>query len=98
MAPDGDETVWSEEEYVTYLRGERRRFAWVMRRYGGLSPSEAEAAALNRYPYEPSDEAYRGLIFHDEAWHWAMLELYGDSYWIDRPELTHPSPEYRALD
>ncbi|GAA4609320.1 hypothetical protein GCM10023195_37460 [Actinoallomurus liliacearum] len=89
---------WSEEEYAEYLQAERRRFAWVMRRYGGLPPAQAEAAALDCYPYEASDAPFRGLVFHDEAWHWAMLTLHGAHYWREHPELLDPSPEYEALD
>lgn len=89
---------WAESEYVEYLEGERRRYAWVMRRYGGLAPAEAEAAALDRYPYEADDAPWRGLIFHDEAWHWAMLALHGERYWLERPDLAEPPAEYRALE
>ncbi|MET8051629.1 hypothetical protein ABZU75_28920 [Streptosporangium sp. NPDC005286] len=98
MAWSEDETVWGEDEYVAYLRDERRRFAWVMQRYEGLTSAEAEKAALERYPYEASDTPFRGLIFHDEAWHWAMLRIYNDRYHVDRPELAQPSAEYEALD
>ncbi|WP_406673847.1 hypothetical protein WBK31_35620 [Nonomuraea sp. N2-4H] len=42
-------------------------------------------------------EPYRGLVFHDEAWHWAMLGIYGERYWVAHPELADPPPEYRAL-
>ncbi|WP_328407024.1 hypothetical protein [Nocardia sp. NBC_00403] len=89
--------VWSEEEYVEYLREERRRFTWVMQRYGGLSSVEAEAAALESYPYEAADKPFRGLIFHDDAWHWAMLRIHGDNYTMEHPELCVPSSEYEAL-
>ncbi|WP_020665028.1 hypothetical protein [Amycolatopsis benzoatilytica] len=87
-----------ETEYVEYLEGERRRFAWVMRHYGGKSAKEAEAAALDAYPYEAADNPYRGLVFHDEAWHWAMLQIHPGYYWIDHPELARPPEEYDALD
>ncbi|HEY4458662.1 MAG TPA: hypothetical protein VGN81_30400 [Pseudonocardiaceae bacterium] len=90
--------AWSEEEYVDYLAGERRRFAWVMQRYGSLSAAEAEAAALERYPYEASDDPHRGLIFHDESWHWGMLKIHGENYWLERPELLEPPAGYRALE
>ncbi|MET9657543.1 hypothetical protein [Streptomyces sp. NPDC006510] len=89
---------WSEAEYSEYLRDERRRYAWVMRRHGDLTPTEARAAALDRYPYESSDAPYRGLIFHDEAWHWAMLAIHGDRYTVEYPELAGPSAEYMALE
>ncbi|MFG3531013.1 hypothetical protein ACGF8B_30385 [Streptomyces sp. NPDC047917] len=90
--------TWSETEYVECLRAERRHYAWLMQRHGELAPEDAWAAALERYPYEPSDAPFRGLIFHDEAWHWAMLAIHGDRYTVAHPELAQPSAEYRALD
>ncbi|GAB2995731.1 hypothetical protein GCM10023080_072510 [Streptomyces pseudoechinosporeus] len=90
--------TWSEAEYCEYLQSERRGYAWVMRRHGGLTPAEAWAEALESYPYEPIDTPYRGLVFHDEAWHWAMLRIHGDRYTLERPELAEPSAEYRALE
>ncbi|MEU3777246.1 hypothetical protein AB0F11_29400 [Streptomyces sp. NPDC032472] len=89
--------VWSEDEYMENLLGERRSYAWVMQRYGGMGAAEAERAAVECYPYEPADDEYRGLVFHDEAWHWAMKALYGHNYVNERPELVWPPPEYRAL-
>ncbi len=88
---------WSETEYIEHLLAERRRFAWVMQRHGGFSAADAEAAALEQYPYEASDAPYRGLVFHDRAWHWAMLKIYQDMYWVDHPDLAKPSAGYRAL-
>ncbi|MEV2237543.1 hypothetical protein [Micromonospora sp. NPDC049891] len=93
-----DRPDWSEDEYVQCLQDERRRFAWVMQRYGGLSATQARVAATQRYPFEADDAPYRGLVFHDEAWRWAMLKIYGEGYWIQHPELVEPSAEYRALD
>jgi hypothetical protein len=90
---------WTESEYVEYLEGERRRFAWVMRRYGGLTAAEADAAAQEQYPYQPSDAPFRGFVFHDEAWRWAQLKIHhGALYWVDHPELIDPPAEYNALD
>ncbi|MEU9581123.1 hypothetical protein [Streptomyces chilikensis] len=89
--------TWSEAEYLDCLRTERRGYAWAMRHHGGLTPAEAAAAALERYPYEPDDAPYRGLIFHDEAWHWAMLAIHGNRYVVEHPELVEPPPEYRDL-
>ncbi|MEU2230075.1 hypothetical protein [Streptomyces vietnamensis] len=97
-ARGGTGMTWSEAEYTECLRGERRRYAWTMRHHGGLSPSEAWAAAMDWYPYEPGDAPYRGLVFHDEAWHWAMLAVHGDRYPVERPELVDPPTEYLALD
>ncbi|WP_432033218.1 hypothetical protein [Streptomyces antibioticus] len=42
---------WDEGEYAALLEAERRDYAWIMGRYGGLSPSESRAAALEWYPY-----------------------------------------------
>ncbi len=89
---------WGEHEYVQYLRDERRRYAWVMQRHGDLDAAQAEMAALKRYPFEASDAPYRGLVFHDEAWHWAMREIHGDRYWVSHPHLVQPSAEYEALN
>jgi hypothetical protein len=86
-----------EAGYLEYLRVERSRYAWVLRTHGGLPATQADEAAERRYPYEPPDAAYRGLIFHDEAWHWAMLELEGEDYAVRRPELVAPSEAYCAL-
>ncbi|MDR0215408.1 MAG: hypothetical protein LBE51_19120 [Acidovorax sp.] len=85
----------SEEEYCCYLAAERHLYAFVLREHGGFSALEAEKEALERYPYESADDEYRGLIFHDESWHWAMLRLHGERYWDDRSELRQPSEAYR---
>jgi hypothetical protein len=90
--------AWSEAQYLDLLDSERRSYAWVMQQHGGLAPTEAAEAALERYPYEPAEAPHRGLIFHDEAWHWAMLTIHGDHYVVEHPELVHPSPDYRALE
>lgn len=71
-------------------------FAWCFEQLGGRSVSEARKAALDFYPFEPSDDPYRGLVFHDEAWHWAMIRIVGECYWQSRPELANPSEAYRA--
>ncbi|MGW2180627.1 hypothetical protein ACWCXX_21495 [Streptomyces sp. NPDC001732] len=66
-----------------------------MRRYGGLSPERAWAAAPERYPYEPADASFRGLVFfHDEPWHWAMGVIHGERYMEEHPEPA----EYQELD
>lgn len=86
-----------EDEYLASLEGERSRYAWVLRMYGGVPSAEAETAAERFYEYEPTGP-YRGLVFHDEAWHWAMLRVKGDDYVTRYPELVDPPAEYRALD
>ncbi|MFG2379360.1 hypothetical protein [Streptomyces avermitilis] len=90
--------TWSEVEYLQCLESERRGFAWVMRWHGQLTATEAWEAAVAHYPYEPGDAPYRGLVFHDEAWHWAMLALHGDRYPVERPGLVEPSAECLALE
>jgi hypothetical protein len=89
-------TSWSEdeEEYVRYLAAERRGYAWVLQRYGGRSPRRAEEEAVEVYAYEPPDAAYRGLVFHETAWHWAMNSVFGARYATEHPELAFPSEEY----
>ncbi|MFB6619581.1 hypothetical protein ACIGFK_42250 [Streptomyces sp. NPDC085524] len=89
--------TWSEAEYLDYLNAERRGYAWVMQHHGGLSPEEAMEAALKWYEYESADEPNRGLVFHDDSWHWAMSAIHGDRYVLTHPELVDSSPEYRAL-
>ncbi|MDT0424546.1 MULTISPECIES: hypothetical protein [Streptomyces] len=84
----------NEEEYRAYLREERAAFARVLERYGSRTPDRARAEALTAYPYEPPQAPYRDLVFHDEAWHWAMLHLHGERYWHDHPELLHAPREY----
>lgn len=97
-APVAADDPWAEAEYVRYLQGERARYAWVMRTYGAMSAAQADEAADLRYPYEPPGTAYRGLVFHDEAWHWAMLALEGEQYWLRHPDLAEPPQAYRAID
>lgn len=89
--------TWSEAEYLECPRSERRAFAWVMRHYGGLTPAEAREEALECHPYEPADHACRGLVLHDEAWHWAMLTIHGDRYAVEHPEPAGPPAEDEAL-
>ena len=87
--------AWSDEEsYCRYLVIERHFFALALRDYGGLSFEQSQHVALQRYPYEAVNEPERGLIFHDLAWHWAMLHLYGERYWDSRPELLNEPEAY----
>ena len=86
----------TEEEYVSYLRSERRLYSWCLVRFGGVLQETAEGLASAFYEYEAPDDGFRGLLFHDEAWHWAMLRVFGEGYWIDNPEREKPSVEYRA--
>jgi hypothetical protein len=93
-----EDDPWSvEDEYLENLAAERARFAWVMRVYGEMSAVEADASAERCYPYQ-APGPYRGLVFHDDAWHWAMLQLKGEGYCSRFPELVHPPQAYHALD
>ncbi|MEU7472125.1 hypothetical protein AB0A94_27005 [Streptomyces sp. NPDC044984] len=58
----------------------------------------SHGAALECYPYEPADRAHRGLVLHDEAWHWAMPAIHGGRYPVEHPELVHPPSAYQALE
>jgi len=86
--------AWKEEEYLKYLDTERRLYAWCLVRYGKYDEIKAKNEALEFYEYEGADEKVRGLVFHDQAWHWAMQKLHGDLYWKECPELESPSSEY----
>jgi hypothetical protein len=70
-------------------------FAWCLVAFAGIAPHEAESAALSFYAYEQSTDTHRGLVFHDEAWHWAMRRIIGERYWVARPDLERPSSAYR---
>jgi hypothetical protein len=93
MVPN--DNPWTEEKYVSYLEGSRHMFAWCLVTYGETSWPDAIAEAVKFYRYEPPDKPYRGLAFHDESWHWAMLKLHGERYWKSHPELEKASAEYR---
>lgn len=85
-----------EGAYVASLDHERHMYAWCLARYGGFAPDVAVALAGKAYPHQPPDDAYRDLVFHDAAWHWAMLHILGEGYWRGHPERETPSAEYRA--
>jgi hypothetical protein len=93
---------WNEEEYASYLEHERHMYAWCLRTYGDFEANEADQKASSFYGDEPANALYRGLVFHNEAWHWAMLHIFGEAYWTSRPDLLDPPQEYldhsRAYD
>jgi hypothetical protein len=84
-----------EAEYCRMVADERHMFAWCLQKHGRRSPAEADAEALRAYPYEPASDPCRGLVFHDEAWHWAMLTIHGNMYWLKDRQLEEPSADYR---
>ena len=70
-------------------------YAWCLETIGGLSEADAGHEALDFYKYEDANKKFRDLVFHDEAWHWAMLKIFGDSYHLNFPEYELPSTAYR---
>ena len=86
---------WTEQEYVEYLAHERHMYAWCLVHYKGMDATLASNAAVARYPYEEPSDEYRGLVFHNDAWHWAMLHIFGETYWVARPDLEDQSREYQ---
>jgi hypothetical protein len=86
--------VWPEEEYLHYLKAERALYAWCLLRVGGIPADEATARADTRFPYEPPDKPYRGLIHHAGAWEIAMVDLFRDH--TRRPEEFGLADELKA--
>lgn len=84
----------TEEEYISSLKQQSHMYEWCMKNIGGLTSSEAKLEAEKFYTYEPPSEEYRWLVFHDDAWHWAMLKIKGEQYWVAFPELANASTEY----
>jgi hypothetical protein len=97
VSPD-EKPPWcaGEKAYLEYLACETHMFAWCLITHGGIPLSAARAEAEQFYAYESATEPFRGIIFHDEAWHWAMLKLFGERYWMSHPELESPSTDYRV--
>lgn len=84
----------NEAKYLQCLNEERKMYAWCLTKYGDYSPEKAHQEANEFYEYEPKEDEYRGLVFHDNAWHWAMLKIYGEQYWIKHPEMANETEEY----
>ncbi|MCE9566688.1 MAG: hypothetical protein K8U57_32090 [Planctomycetes bacterium] len=95
MAEPSNSAWPNEAEYNRYLANERRLFAWCIVRFGNHTSEEAERKALDRYPYEGPTEPHRGLVFHNLSWDWAMTELFGDCYWVHRPDLAGQLEQWR---
>jgi hypothetical protein len=85
-----------ESEYLESLNYDRHMFAWCLVAFGKVPGPIARSRAEAFYPYESTTAELRGLVFHDEAWHWAMLQILGEQYWRERPELKYPSADYQA--
>lgn len=85
-----------EQQYLQQLEHERYMFGWCLSTYAAIDVDIATAKAAAFYPYRAPDYPERELVFHDEAWHWAMLEIFGKQYWLDKPEYQLPSEQYIA--
>ena len=84
----------TEEEYIELLESERKSYAWTLVKYGDSTNAQAKEIAESFYTYEPISDEHRGLVFHEEAWHWAMIRIKGEQYWLSYPELLEPSQDY----
>ncbi|MBN3067598.1 hypothetical protein H5A34_00800 [Pectobacterium brasiliense] len=89
-----DSSFCDEEDYLAQLRRERHLFRWCLITYAAIPADAATAKAADLYGYQPPGTLNRGLILHDEAWHWAMLDMFGEQYWLNKPEYLTPSPRY----
>ena len=85
-----------ETNYASQLAHERHMYAWCLVVYGGSTQEDARAIAEEFYPHEEPDAPHRGLVFHDQAWHWAMLRIFGADYWVIRPGTEKPSAQYET--
>lgn len=83
-----------EKEYRSKLEEQRHMYSWCLQNIGGHSKINADKKAEEFYKYEPVSDKHRNLVFHDDAWHWAMLYLKGEQYWLKNPELKSETKEY----
>jgi len=88
------ETYREEAEYIIYLLHERRLFAWCLIHIGHMGIEQSYQEAGKIYRYYPIEEEDREDIFQEEAWHWAMVTLYGNHYAKNHPQFATPSFEY----
>lgn len=84
----------TETEYVETLKLERHLYKWCLSGIGKMSEQDAEMHANNFYKYEDDTNIYRDLVFHDTSWHWAMLKILGDHYWVKYPNYKAQSEDY----
>jgi hypothetical protein len=85
-------TPEEEADYRQRLHVERHMYAWTLVHTAGVEEAGAATRAEERYKLLPASDRYREMIFHDEAWHIAMLDLHGNCYWHREPGLEK-SPE-----
>ena len=84
----------TEEDYLNQLQQQRHMFEWCLLNIGAYSRDEIASASDRLFSYKPESDEYRWLVFHEDAWHWAMLEIKGEGYWRRFPSLIDPSAEY----
>lgn len=83
-----------EEEYLNQLKQQRHMFEWCLLNVGEYSRDKIKSVSNRLFSYKPESDEYRWLVFHEDAWHWAMLEIKGEGYWCKYPNLKDPSLEY----
>jgi hypothetical protein len=87
-------TEQTEEKYLVLLKHQRHMYKWCLQNIGNLPEGDARKEAETFYKYEPVEEKHRWIVFHEDAWHWAMLKLKGENWWLDFPELKEANTEY----
>lgn len=63
-------------------------------RVGQVDVAEAYRKALAFYPYHALSEGEREAVFGEDAWHWAMVSLFGETFPEQRPDLYQAPEEY----
>lgn len=56
----------------------------IMVKYAHKSEDEAEAIIMSSYEVNNATDDYRGIcvLCHELEYHWAMLFVYGEQYWL----------------
>ncbi|HSH96323.1 MAG TPA: hypothetical protein VK968_19405 [Roseimicrobium sp.] len=85
--------AYTDAEYVAILTQERHMYAWTLVTFGAFRTEDAESHALQHYPYDPVGQN-NPFLFHERAWHYAMIELHGSTFWTTKPEILHAPAAY----
>lgn len=77
------------------LRELHDEIVWCLVRYGGLREAEAQRRVADDKLLHPEDNMDRMLLFHEEAYYWAMTMLYGKThgYWWSTIPGSWPPPQ-----
>ncbi len=81
--------------YSEQIRIEKHMYKWCLIKYGSLNHELADKQANDFYNFESEDNEYKYIVFHEEAWHWAMIKIHGENYWIVDPSLKSIPSEYK---